>query len=298
MGDTTLSEGSSIESLLPEDNIVIDRGSIRKNDSSCLGSKDGAMWSEGDSIESFLSKNYIIDKGSIRKYNSLCPGDKVDATWSGVGSIESLLSEDIKTNSSGPRGIDNATCCEENSIEPLLLKNYIVDIGSNQETNSSYPEGRDDATWSEEGGLFESLLLKNTKINSSCPMWSEEGSIESFLLESYIVDKVSNRETNSSCLRDKDKAILSEEGSSTKSLWMKNYTVDLGLAMQQHEYHAKSTIHEPRSEEEEDGGGDKNNKDIHVIPKQQVCNGIWTFEDQGQQIQGPYEQNEIVLSTT
>ncbi|XP_055809441.1 transcription factor MYB35-like isoform X3 [Solanum dulcamara] len=71
-----------------------------------------------------------------------------------------------------------------------------------------------------------------------------------------------------------------------------------GLAMQQHEYHAKSTIHEPRSEEEEDGGGDKNNKDIHVIPKQQVCNGIWTFEDQGQQIQGPYEQNEIVLSTT
>lgn len=162
MGDTTLSKGSSIESLLSEDNIVIDRGSTRKNDSSCLGSKDGAMWSEGDSIESFLPKNYIVDIGSIRKSNSLCPGDK------------------------------------------------------------------DDATWSEEGGSFESLLLENIEINSSCRKWYERGSIESFLLESYIVDKVSNRETNSSCLRDKDEAILSEEGSSIESLWTENYIVDLG----------------------------------------------------------------------
>ncbi|KAG5607688.1 hypothetical protein H5410_029180, partial [Solanum commersonii] len=232
--------------------------------------------------------------------------------------------------------MSNAMWSEENSIESLLVENYVVDIGSNQETNSSCLECKDSATWSEEGVSFESLLLENIETNSACHKWSEESSIESFLLESYIVDIVCNRETNSSylegpamwseerssieypltenysvdqgsnretnfsCLRGKDGAMLSEEWSSIESLLTKNYIDDLefltqspsneikGLAMQQHEHHAKSMIHEPRSEEEE--VEDKNNKDVHVVPKQQVCNGVWTFEEQGQQIQGPHEQ--------
>uniref|UniRef100_M1C5G2 MYB-like DNA-binding domain protein n=1 Tax=Solanum tuberosum TaxID=4113 RepID=M1C5G2_SOLTU len=225
-GDTTLSEGRSIESLLPEDNIVVDRGSTRKSDSSCLGSKDEAMWSEGNSIESLLPKNYNVDIGSLRKSNSLCPRDKDDATWLGVGLIESLLSEDIETNSSCSRGMSNATWSEENSIESLLVENYVVDIGSNQETNFSCLEGKDGATWSEEGVSFESLLLENIETNSACHNWFEESSIESFLLESYIVDIVCNRETNSSYLEDP--AMWSEEGSSIEYPLMENYSVDQG----------------------------------------------------------------------
>lgn len=44
--------------------------------------------------------------------------------------------------------------------------------------------------------------------------------------------------------------------------------------MQQHEHHAKLEAHEPRNEEEEE---DKNNKDIHVITREQVCNGVANF---------------------
>ncbi|MCE3214887.1 hypothetical protein HAX54_000208 [Datura stramonium] len=146
-GDTRLCKRGSIdESLLPEDNIVVDRGSTRKNDSSCLGSNGGVTLFEGNSIKSLLPENYTVDISFIRKFNSSCPRVKDDATWSGGGSIESLLLENIVTNSSCPRGMDKATWSEENSIESLLLENYVVGTCSNQESNSSYPEGMDNAT--------------------------------------------------------------------------------------------------------------------------------------------------------
>ncbi|XP_019241097.1 PREDICTED: transcription repressor MYB4-like isoform X2 [Nicotiana attenuata] len=79
---------------------------------------------------------------------------------------------------------------------------------------------------------FESI----EKVKSSCSrgggtgvMWSEEGSIESLLPESHIVD------------------------------------IGKGLAMQRHEHQGESEINESRNEE----GEDKNKKDINVTPEKQ-----------------------------
>ncbi|KAM3345282.1 transcription factor [Capsicum galapagoense] len=308
---STMSKEGSIESLLPEDNIVVDRGSTRKNRSLCVGSNEGATWSEGDSTESLLPENCTVDIGSMRKPYSSCPRGKDDVPWYRGGSTESLLLENIEIN----------FACEENSIGSLLME------------NCSCPGGRDDTSWSEEGGSFKSLLLENIETNFSCPKgtcnatWSEGGSVEFFSLENCVVDLGSNRENksdkggsieylltenytvdigfnretnSSSCPRGNAEAMWYEEGSSIESSSTESYIVDLDfltqsptrkteeLAMQQHEHHAKSKIHEPNEE-----GEDKNIKDIiHDSPKQQLCQGIWSIGEQEQLIQGPHEQNE------
>ncbi|PHT49098.1 hypothetical protein CQW23_13306 [Capsicum baccatum] len=312
---STMSKEGSIESLLPEDNIVVDRGSTRKNRSLCVGSNEGATWSEGDSTESLLSENCTVDIGSMWKPYSSCPRGKDDVPWYRGGSTESLLLENIEIN----------FACEENSIGSLLME------------NCSCPRGKDDTSWSEEGGSFKSLLLENIETNFSCPKgtynatWSEGGSVEFFSLENCVVDLGSNRENkpvwsdkggsieylltenytvdigfnretnSSSCPRGNAEAMWYEVGSSIESSSTESYIVDLDfltqspthkteeLAMQQHEHHAKSKIHEPNEEEEED----KNIKDIiHDSPKQQLCQGIWSIGEQEQLIQGPHEQNE------
>lgn len=188
---TTSSKRGSIGCVLPRKDIVDDVGSFQKNNLSCLGGKDGTTLSEGDSIESLLPKHCTVGMGPIQKSNSSCPGGKDNTMWSRVGSFESLLPQDIENNSpclggkdngmwseegslfeslllenleinfSYPRSTNNATWSEEGSIESFLLENYIVDISFNRENNFSCLGSKDKATWSGEGSSIKLLLVEN-----------------------------------------------------------------------------------------------------------------------------------------